>query len=371
MASATEGATGPLAAVGSKKSVKLTAVEDDAHDDSPAMRQTMADAATAGLAVRPRSPSYPDLEHTTQTFKDPTFGEEMRRVRQLPATEAKRLFFLNPADLKAIPCTLVAVGPYGRGTKCWEPEDLKRYALPKHGGHTGFQKKVDARLKRAATKRRHEEDADAHRSKATRISSPVLSGAAPTGAGTTALLSSVGPGEAELAIVRQSMRSALQSLLTWDHMRSKRAPNGCWITGQVQVPGGVTQAVYAALIGQGTDPELRGMVKRGAWYSALVPFSTAFGGDNARSITGRGGRYNGNADLVVPNSALSARLCQFGDMVELKYCPGSRRMSIGAEARNLGAGLGGKSDAPLSEAEAAKLESIKASMRERFPHFGM
>ena len=332
-------------------------------DQPAAMREAMAASVSRGLGVRPCSQDYPrDSPHTFYEC-----GEKMRRVPQLAASEAKDLFFLTPADLKAIPHALICVGHQG-AKKCWASTDLREFALSKHGGHAAFQKKADTRAKRAATKRQREQDAKAHRqgaaSQKPRTSLPVSPAHSPAGGAAAA---TVGPSHVELARARAALQAALQGSLTWDYMRSKRSPHGCWIVGQVP---SIAQHVYATLIGEADDPQLKGLVKQGAWYSATVPFSTVFGAD-ARSIHGRGGRYNGNADLVVPNSALCCRMMiEHEDVLQLKYCPGSKRLSIGAEARHLGLGLGGKSDGPLSSTEVDDLEKVKARMRAAFPNSG-
>ena len=87
---------------------------------------------------------------------------------------------------------------------------------------------------------------------------------------------------------------------------------------------------------------------------------------NAQLRSGHKGQH------VVSRWELDTMCAQFEreDVLQLKYCPGSKRLSIGAEARHLGLGLGGKSDGPLSSTEVADLEKVKARMRAAFPNSG-
>lgn len=76
----------------------------------------------------------------------------------------------------------------------------------------------------------------------------------------------------------------------------------------------VEQAEYCKLIGRTKDPELRTLVKRGAWYTASVPFRTLFGRDVAE-ISG-----SGYIDIGIdPKENLT-----------VKYCPSSQTLSVTA-----------------------------------------
>ena len=58
------------------------------------------------------------------------------------------------------------------------------------------------------------------------------------------------------------------------------------------------QREYCALIGRERDPELRTLVKSGAWYSLDCDIETVLGA-GAPPLRGTGGRYGSNADLGV------------------------------------------------------------------------
>ena len=104
--------------------------------------------------------------------------------------------------------------------------------------------------------------------------------------------------------------------MTWDYLHKRRSTNGC--AGAAQVPR-VPQAAFCALIGRPHDPQLRSVVKRGAWHTCDVPFRTVFGGD-APKPTGTGGRYGCNRDLGIDTTE---------DLV-MKYSPSTQTLSIGA-----------------------------------------
>lgn len=76
----------------------------------------------------------------------------------------------------------------------------------------------------------------------------------------------------------------------------------------------VEQVEYCKLIGRSKDPDLRTLAKRGAWYTASVPFRTLFGRD-VDEISGNG--YN---DIGVDPK---------GDLT-VKYCPSSQTLSVTA-----------------------------------------
>ena len=97
-------------------------------------------------------------------------------------------------------------------------------------------------------------------------------------------------------------------------MNTKNAPNGTTVTAQLHR---IEQVEYCALIGRAFDPQLKTLVKNGAWYSADVDFHTVFG-DDITSISGSGGRYNCNNQLGVdPNM----NAC-------VKYCPSNKTLSV-------------------------------------------
>ena len=85
-------------------------------------------------------------------------------------------------------------------------------------------------------------------------------------------------------------------------MRTKNAPNGTTVTARLHR---IEQVEYCALIGRAFDPQLKTLVKKGAWYSADVDFNTVFGNDIDS------GRYKCNKHLGVDPTMT----------VCVKYCP--------------------------------------------------
>ncbi|KAK3247503.1 hypothetical protein CYMTET_43000 [Cymbomonas tetramitiformis] len=72
--------------------------------------------------------------------------------------DAQRDYFLQPADLKQLPCDVVAF--FGCGcSKYYSAADLQQAALKKHGSE-GLRKKQEARCKRENNKRLREEQAE-------------------------------------------------------------------------------------------------------------------------------------------------------------------------------------------------------------------
>lgn len=220
---------------------------------------------------------------------------------ELSAAEAKREFFLTPADLKALPSR--PLGAWGCGnTRLYNTDVLVAAAVAKYGAD-GLRKKKLAREVREDKKRKRVEDAaDAEES--------LREGA---------LAPAPGAAVADAAAVRglvAEARRALKASCTWDYLRSKSAPHGASTSVRVER---VDQAEYAAVIGREADPELRSVVKRGAWFAVAVPFETVFG---ETPIRGAGGKYGCNAELAIGGEE--------DDSVTVKYCPATRTMVVGA-----------------------------------------
>jgi hypothetical protein len=243
----------------------------------------------------------------------------------LSAAEAKKQYFLTPADLACLPHE--SFGGFGCGnSKIYSEHSLEGAALRKHGV-AGLAAKREKREKREENKRKREAEAEqaaeelltssSSSKKKARSDDDVIdltgdAATSPVAAAATAAAPAVDA--AKLKSLRKEMRRALKSVMTWDYMRSKRAPNGA--VGTVRLER-IEQVEYCALIGRSADPELRTLVKNGAWYSLEVPFETAFGA-GAAALRGSGGAYGSNSDLGVdPAHGLT-----------LKYQPKSKTLGV-------------------------------------------
>ena len=102
------------------------------------------------------------------------------------------------------------------------------------------------------------------------------------------------------ALHKSIIRAVRQKLLKWDYLRSKNSPNG--IGGSVTIDR-VQQREYCALVGLENDPNLTTLVKKGAWYSMRCSVEAAFG---VKQLHGTGGRYGGNAQLMVMERQIDA-----------------------------------------------------------------
>ena len=112
--------------------------------------------------------------------------------------------------------------------------------------------------------------------------------------------------------LKDEMKRGLQYMCTWDYLRSKSAPNGTIASARLER---IEQAEFAALIGRPTDTGLKSLVKKGAWYSINLSYVSVFGMD---SIRGKGGKYQGNAQLRIdPEVGLG-----------LKYSPSLKVLSV-------------------------------------------
>jgi hypothetical protein len=125
-----------------------------------------------------------------------------------------------------------------------------------------------------------------------------------------------------ISSLRAEARRNLKALCTWDYLRCKNSRNGC--DGTVRIER-VDQPTFAALIGRAADPELKSLVRQGAWYSTRVSASTFFG-EGRVSIRGSGGRYNSNADLGI----------YVEDDFVVKYSPSQKTVSVTAYVAHLG-----------------------------------
>jgi hypothetical protein len=106
--------------------------------------------------------------------------------------------------------------------------------------------------------------------------------------------------------------------MTWDYVRPSDRKEGT-----IQV-GRVAQTEFAALIDRSDNPELRSLVKRGAWYSSVVSVRNLFAG--LLPVRGTGGRYSCNRDLGIDSC----------EDVCIKYCPSNETLSVTAAISHVG-----------------------------------
>jgi len=169
-------------------------------------------------------------------------------------------------------------------------------------GQAGLDKKRAARAKREANKRKKEADAaDAQRAfdnaKRSRIG-----GVTGSGGITDAECSAVN--RKELAAMKKEVVRALKPFLTWNYLHQKNSPNGAWVTARIER---VEQTMYCGLIGKPHDPQLRTLVKKGAWYQAKMSVNEFFEGEENRT-RGKGGKYGSNTEVVKQQCRLYASL---------------------------------------------------------------
>lgn len=108
-------------------------------------------------------------------------------------------------------------------------------------------------------------------------------------------------------------RRGFKEKLSWDYLRSKNAEHGALATVTLER---VEQRIFAVLAGRGADPQLRSLVKVGAWVSAERSLEGFFGGP----LEGSGGRYNSNAQLTLGGEGF--------ERLTLKYRPSTQTMTV-------------------------------------------
>ena len=245
-----------------------------------------------------------------------------------PSAEAKRAYFLTPADLALLHHERVGGGiGCGAPERWYYPAELRAAALAKHG-EAGLAKKAASRTKREANKRAREEEAASAEAALARgdplppsTAAKRAKTAAPAESSSSASASaSASPTAAEAAAdrlaveaLRKEARGALARACTWDLLRAKQSPNGTSTSVRLER---VEARHYAALIGLRGDPTLRSLVKKGAWYSVYVSCDDLF----EEGVCGKGGKYGSNGQLGVRSE----------DEISVKYSPASKTMSIGA-----------------------------------------
>ena len=261
---------------------------------------------------------------------------------------AKKEFFLSADDLRDLP--FYRPGGWGGwgNRRFYRESDLREAALRKHGGLEGFRKKQMQRATREARKKEKEEKASralkeltnptvTAKSNAAASSSDVIDLTKPSSTVKAANPSATVDPKA-LKTLRDQMRRSMKANVTWDYRKyesyryewafqylslsltlpvnSKNAAHGTSATCQLHR---VSQDEYCTLIGRSFDPNLSTLVKKGAWYSMKVPYSTFMGeNNNPSTITGSGGRYNCNNQLGVDPEQ---------DLV-VKYAPSQQCLSV-------------------------------------------
>lgn len=237
----------------------------------------------------------------------------------ITSADAKKEYFLDTKDLAQLPYESEYNG-FGRGppTKWYKMDLLELKATNKHGA-AGLAKKRDQRRRRQ--EKQHQKELKAaeaqqallnpmQQASTSTSTTPVANQApndenAPPSQNTQATQPDTvkKTSAKELAALRKDIVKAFKPLITWDYMRTKRSPNGCNVTAHISR---VPPADYATLIGRPTDTELKTVVKRGAWYSTDVPFSTVM--DSNDGIIGKGGRYGCNSELGLdPSCSLTVK----------------------------------------------------------------
>jgi hypothetical protein len=222
------------------------------------------------------------------------------------ATEAKKHFFLTPADLESVP--FERPGGWGCGlSRDYLLADLERAAVAVHG-EDGLRRKEEARRNRNS--RAREKEAQAARAleelnrkrdaeelvpetaKKQRKAEVIdLTGAKPrvlfAGEQQQAKVTATAAPSA-VSRVRSELTSRVKGCLTWDTMWS--VPYQMASVPIKVTIFGVSPAAFAALIGRAEDAELKTLVKRGAWYSENVDNSVLFGAGWRTTMVGSGSK---------------------------------------------------------------------------------
>lgn len=175
------------------------------------------------------------------------------------STHAKQQYFLTPADLAKLPCSLIGGGlGCGAPSRWYRPSDLQEAAHRKHGS-MGLQIKQAMRLRRESIKRARKEAADAALLELAPPSDP-LATLAPS-----ALNAPASPA-ADTAELSKSTLALRKSLLKLSKKQMGFTMGGGPKHFRVEVPC-VRAANFAALAGRPTDDRLRTCVKNGTYFT--------------------------------------------------------------------------------------------------------
>jgi len=220
-------------------------------------------------------------------------SEEDRRtmaigsVEKICSAEAKKHFFLTPQDLRFTPCESQSFG-FGCGppTKWYRYEDCRTVAIRKHG--------IEQLRKKWASRKKRQVKQQEKVQKAKKVDEELASK----------------PPAVDSKEIQKLRKSLLKMAKKKLHFEMSGAP-GKW---RVEVPM-VQQSTYATLIGKPNDPELRSLVKGGAFYSESVNASELFDSEDLSKVFSREG--------------VGQRIC---DQVVVKYKPSASEMSISGYA---------------------------------------
>ena len=157
--------------------------------------------------------------------------------RLITASEAKDKYFLKPDDLVHLHFER---GGWGCGQmKLYKVEEVKSLALQKYG-EEGLNTKIHAKETRLDKKRKRAEEAN-------KVAASITSAAVPAQLSTT------------ITNIKKSLVKQFKSKIG---CVESGAPNSF----RIEVPG-ISQELFACLVGRPTDIELKSIPKNGAYYT--------------------------------------------------------------------------------------------------------
>eukprot|EP01094_Clydonella_sp_ATCC50884_P002320 TRINITY_DN11773_c0_g1_i1.p1 TRINITY_DN11773_c0_g1~~TRINITY_DN11773_c0_g1_i1.p1 ORF type:complete len:246 (-),score=80.66 TRINITY_DN11773_c0_g1_i1:405-1142(-) len=220
--------------------------------------------------------------------------------------QAKKRFFLGTDDLLELHAAKGRGGFGCRPRTYYRENDLKAAAILKHT-EEGYKKKKAAREKREAKKRAREEEAE-EASKRLKVSDDGATNAAEEN------VAPVDPAVLKACVANRKLllrqaRKTIGSLKFVGHCKKWR----------IEVPN-YTPELFAAMVLRPSDPELKTIVKRGAFHSIDVPAAEFFGLSSGQEINGTGGRYGSGSQV------------RMDDVVTARFKPSDGSLSVGGEA---------------------------------------
>jgi hypothetical protein len=229
--------------------------------------------------------------------------------RFLTLEGAKKNFFLDSATLGLIPAEKTMSTPTmfgaGRGRTFYQASAVRALAILKYG-EEGFAKKVASKAKRESNKRARE---DIAQQAAEELLAPAKK--VGTGAASAPVPVAVDP---QVNVQVQNLRKALLKQCRSTLASDRRTKVGNW---RIEVPN-VTPSVFAGLIFRPQDPELRTLVKNGAYYKVDMKANEFFAVSPGTEITGVGGKYGSNDQCKVDSECHLA----------IRYQPKSTTLSV-------------------------------------------
>mgnify|MGYP003384967552 CR=1 FL=1 len=261
------------------------------------------------------------------------FNADWNRTRT--AGEAKKDFFLDASDLAHIPYQPASWG----ASKYYKGNDLFQAAVAKYGSD-GFVDKLEKREQRVANKRKREEEANANlvsmglatganngngRSVQPRIAQgdtdfiDLTGETAPAAPAPAARVAAPAPAPVVVdPALLKSIESIRKSILSQAKKQmGARENGGCKL--RVELPG-MSKQIFAYLIGRPQDPELRTLVKTGAFYSHDI---------SAEALFAKNGRAGGPLIGTLTHTRYNTPFVMDGDCT-LKYKPSSMMISFHA-----------------------------------------